>query len=173
MNHSIAHGAQELDRHFTEELAKRYGFAWWQNSIFARTAGKLPPIKASGSVCSSKSRLQNILIFISEFRLTMSEVHFFLNGYINKENFPDWSGYSPPEHVQTLSHAVKLMVCCVLWAGGISDYDVNKNLKITVFDRQSIKQSSTAGLNRNTQAKCQFAKCALHFTIDSGAQAGK
>ncbi|GFV23853.1 hypothetical protein TNCV_960471 [Trichonephila clavipes] len=47
------------------------------------------------------------------------EAHFWLNGYVNKQNCSIWSEANPQVHVETPLHPEKLTVWCALWAGGI------------------------------------------------------
>ncbi|GFX95562.1 putative DD41D transposase [Trichonephila clavipes] len=47
------------------------------------------------------------------------EAHFWLNGYVNKQNCRIWSGANPQVHVETPLHPEKMIVWCALWAGGI------------------------------------------------------
>ncbi|GFT42501.1 hypothetical protein TNCV_1787551 [Trichonephila clavipes] len=47
------------------------------------------------------------------------EAHFWLNGYVNKQNCRIWSEANPQVYVETPLHAEKLTVWCALWAGGI------------------------------------------------------
>ncbi|GFW05256.1 hypothetical protein TNCV_3357751 [Trichonephila clavipes] len=47
------------------------------------------------------------------------EAHFWLNGYVNKQNCRIWSEANPQVYVGTLLHPEKLTVWCALWAGGI------------------------------------------------------
>ncbi|GFX98397.1 hypothetical protein TNCV_4001661 [Trichonephila clavipes] len=47
------------------------------------------------------------------------EAHFWLNGYVNKQNCRIWSEANPQVYVQTPLHPEKLSVWCALWAGGI------------------------------------------------------
>ncbi|GFS75949.1 uncharacterized protein TNCV_4665911 [Trichonephila clavipes] len=47
------------------------------------------------------------------------EVHFWLNGYVNKQNCRIWSEANPRVYVETPLHPEKLTVWCALWAGGI------------------------------------------------------
>ncbi|GFV55015.1 hypothetical protein TNCV_4457601 [Trichonephila clavipes] len=49
----------------------------------------------------------------------VDEAHFWLNGYINKQNCRIWSEANPQVYVETLLHPEKLTVWCALWAGGI------------------------------------------------------
>ncbi|GFW63906.1 transposable element Tc1 transposase [Trichonephila clavipes] len=47
------------------------------------------------------------------------EAHFWLNGYVNRQNCRIWSEANPQLYVETPLHPEKLTVWCALWAGGI------------------------------------------------------
>ncbi|GFX02701.1 putative DD41D transposase [Trichonephila clavipes] len=47
------------------------------------------------------------------------EAHFWLNGYVNKQNCCIWSEANPQVYVETPLHPEKLTVWCTLWVGGI------------------------------------------------------
>ncbi|GFT11419.1 hypothetical protein TNCV_1144791 [Trichonephila clavipes] len=47
------------------------------------------------------------------------EAHFWLNGYVNKQNYRIWSEANPQVYVETPLHPEKLTVWCALWAGGV------------------------------------------------------
>ncbi|GFS72141.1 hypothetical protein TNCV_3904121 [Trichonephila clavipes] len=47
------------------------------------------------------------------------EAHFWLNGYVNKQNCSIWSEANPQVYVETPLHTEKLTVWGALWAGGI------------------------------------------------------
>ncbi|GFW82885.1 putative DD41D transposase [Trichonephila clavipes] len=51
--------------------------------------------------------------------LYSDEAHFWLNGYVNKQNCRIWSEANPQVYVETPLHPEKLTVWCALWAGGI------------------------------------------------------
>ncbi|GFU23119.1 putative transposable element [Trichonephila clavipes] len=51
--------------------------------------------------------------------LFSDEAHFWLNGYVNKQNCRIWSEANPQVYVETPLHLEKLTVCYALWAGGI------------------------------------------------------
>ncbi|GFY25761.1 transposable element Tc3 transposase [Trichonephila clavipes] len=51
--------------------------------------------------------------------LFRDEAHFWLNGYINKQNCRICSEANPQVYVETPLHPEKLIVWCALWAGGI------------------------------------------------------
>ncbi|GFX95302.1 DUF4817 domain-containing protein [Trichonephila clavipes] len=48
-----------------------------------------------------------------------NEAHFWLDGYVNKQNCRIWSEANPQVYVETPLHSEKLTVWCALWAGGI------------------------------------------------------
>ncbi|GFS48813.1 hypothetical protein TNCV_457661 [Trichonephila clavipes] len=50
---------------------------------------------------------------------SIDEEHFWLNGYVNKQNCRIWSEANPQVYVETPLHPEKLTVWCALWAGGI------------------------------------------------------
>ncbi|GFY13461.1 putative transposable element [Trichonephila clavipes] len=47
------------------------------------------------------------------------EAHFWLNGYVNKQNCRIWSEANPQVYVEIPLNPEKLTVWCALWAGGI------------------------------------------------------
>ncbi|GFS81162.1 hypothetical protein TNCV_1224121 [Trichonephila clavipes] len=49
----------------------------------------------------------------------IDEVHFWLNGYVNKQNCRICSEANSQVYVETPLHPEKLTVWCALWAGGI------------------------------------------------------
>ncbi|GFW59443.1 hypothetical protein TNCV_1508881 [Trichonephila clavipes] len=51
--------------------------------------------------------------------LFSDEAHFWLNGYVNKQDCRIWSEANPQVYVETPLHPEKLTVWCALWAGGI------------------------------------------------------
>ncbi|GFV27618.1 hypothetical protein TNCV_4181631 [Trichonephila clavipes] len=51
--------------------------------------------------------------------LFSDEAHFWLNGYVNKQNCRIWSEANPQVYVETPLHPEKMTVWCALWAGGI------------------------------------------------------
>ncbi|GFS54809.1 putative transposable element [Trichonephila clavipes] len=51
--------------------------------------------------------------------LFRDEAHFWLNGYVNKQNCRIWSETNPQVYVETPLHPEKLTFWCALWAGGI------------------------------------------------------
>ena len=53
------------------------------------------------------------------FILFSDEAHFWLNGYVNKQNCRIWSEANPQVYVETPLHPEKLTVWCALWACGI------------------------------------------------------
>ncbi|GFW38088.1 transposase [Trichonephila clavipes] len=55
------------------------------------------------------------------------EAHFWLNGYVNKQNCRIWREANPQVYVETPLHPEKLTVWCALWAGGIIGPYIFKN----------------------------------------------
>ncbi|GFW99774.1 hypothetical protein TNCV_3420031 [Trichonephila clavipes] len=47
------------------------------------------------------------------------KAHFWLNGYVNRQNCRIWSEANPQVYVDTPLHPEKLTVGCALWPGGI------------------------------------------------------
>ncbi|GFW37715.1 DUF4817 domain-containing protein [Trichonephila clavipes] len=65
---------------------------------------------------------QNEIAVVPDFHkriLFSDEAHFWLNGYVNKQNCRIWSEANPQMYVETPLHLEKLTVWCALWAGGI------------------------------------------------------
>ncbi|GFY17749.1 putative transposable element [Trichonephila clavipes] len=65
---------------------------------------------------------QNEIAAVPDFHkriLFSDEAHFWLNGYINKQNCRIWSEANPQVYVETPLHPEKLTIWCALWAGGI------------------------------------------------------
>ncbi|GFX13120.1 hypothetical protein TNCV_2357761 [Trichonephila clavipes] len=65
---------------------------------------------------------QNEIAVVPDFHkriLFSDEAHFWLNGYVNKQNCRIWSKANPQVYVETPLHPGKLTVWCALWAGGI------------------------------------------------------
>ncbi|GFW82835.1 uncharacterized protein TNCV_3494051 [Trichonephila clavipes] len=64
---------------------------------------------------------QNEIAVVPDFHkqiLFSDEAHFWLNGYVNKQNCRIWSEANPQVYVKTPLHPEKLTVWCALWAGG-------------------------------------------------------
>ncbi|GFW42629.1 hypothetical protein TNCV_256901 [Trichonephila clavipes] len=65
---------------------------------------------------------QNEIAVVPDFHkriLFSNEAHFWLNGYVNKQNCRIGSEANPQVYVETPLHPEKLTVWCALWAGGI------------------------------------------------------
>ncbi|GFU41625.1 DUF4817 domain-containing protein [Trichonephila clavipes] len=65
---------------------------------------------------------QNEIAVVPDFHkriLFSDEAHFWLNGYVNKQNCRIWSEANPQVYVEIPLHSEKLTVWCALWAGGI------------------------------------------------------
>ncbi|GFW25619.1 hypothetical protein TNCV_1308801 [Trichonephila clavipes] len=64
---------------------------------------------------------QNQIAVVPDFHkriLFSDEAHFWLNGYVNKQNCRIWSEANAQVYVETPLHPEKLTVWCALWAGG-------------------------------------------------------
>ncbi|GFW12840.1 putative transposable element [Trichonephila clavipes] len=69
-----------------------------------------------------KNEYATLFLFFSSdvgTRNDYDEAHFWLNGYVNKQNCLIWSEANPQMYVETPLHPEKLTVWCALWAGGI------------------------------------------------------
>ncbi|GFV83924.1 transposable element Tc3 transposase [Trichonephila clavipes] len=76
--------------------------------------------------------VQNEIAVVPDFHkriLFNDEAHFWLNGYVNKQNCCIWSEANPQVYVETPLHPEKLTVWCALWAGGIIGPYFFKNYK--------------------------------------------
>ncbi|GFV23762.1 DUF4817 domain-containing protein [Trichonephila clavipes] len=65
---------------------------------------------------------QNEIAVVPDFHtriLFSDEAHFWLNGYVNKQNCRIWSEANTQVYVETPLHPEKLTVWCALWAGGV------------------------------------------------------
>ncbi|GFX55732.1 uncharacterized protein TNCV_3428031 [Trichonephila clavipes] len=65
---------------------------------------------------------QNEIAVVPDFHkriLLSDEAHFWLNGYVNKQNCRISSEAYPQVYVETPLHPEKLTVWCAFWAGGI------------------------------------------------------
>ncbi|GFV92657.1 DUF4817 domain-containing protein [Trichonephila clavipes] len=65
---------------------------------------------------------QNEIAVVPDFHkriLFSDEAHFWLNGYVNKQNGRIWSEANPQVYVETSLHPETLTVWCALWTGGI------------------------------------------------------
>ncbi|GFW06440.1 putative DD41D transposase [Trichonephila clavipes] len=65
---------------------------------------------------------QNEIAVVPDFNkqiLFSDKAHFWLNGYVNKQNCRIWSEANSQVYVETPLHPEKLTVWCALWAGGI------------------------------------------------------
>ncbi|GFS97663.1 putative transposable element [Trichonephila clavipes] len=74
-------------------------------------------IPFAGASCFTATLTANSSELVS--RVGNDEAHFWLNGYVNKQNCRIWSETNPQVYVETPLHPEKLTVWCALWAGGI------------------------------------------------------
>ncbi|GFT51979.1 hypothetical protein TNCV_2058341 [Trichonephila clavipes] len=79
---------------------------------------------------------QNEIAVVPDFHkriLFSDEAHFWLNGYVNKQNCRIWSEANPQVYVETPLHPETLTVWCALWAGGIIGPYFSKTMKATTL----------------------------------------
>ncbi|GFU13472.1 hypothetical protein TNCV_937811 [Trichonephila clavipes] len=62
--------------------------------------------------------ISKIMVDFHKRILFSDEAHFWLNGYVNKQNCRIWREANPQVYVETPLHPEKLTVWCALWAGG-------------------------------------------------------
>ncbi|GFT58848.1 DUF4817 domain-containing protein [Trichonephila clavipes] len=75
------------------------------------------------------------------------EAHFWLNGYVNKQNCRIWSEANPQVYVETPLHPEKRTVWCPLWAGGILlQNDEGRNVTV-IGDRYRAMLTNFSFLN--------------------------
>ncbi|GFV29211.1 hypothetical protein TNCV_4602431 [Trichonephila clavipes] len=77
--------------------------ALWPSSFLKKYGPMIPP--------AHKAHQKRIMF--------SDEAHFWLNGYVNKQNCRIWSDANPQVYVETPLPPEKLTVWCALWAGGI------------------------------------------------------
>ncbi|GFU60217.1 uncharacterized protein TNCV_4249191 [Trichonephila clavipes] len=84
---------------------------------------------------------QNEIAVVPDFHkriLFSDEAHFWLNGYVNKQNCRIWSEANPQVYVETPLHPEKLTVWCALWVDGATCHTARARidlLKDTFGDR--------------------------------------
>ncbi|GFV67947.1 hypothetical protein TNCV_1872291 [Trichonephila clavipes] len=99
---------ENVDSHSCHVIYSQFGLAIHQNDHQAR--------------CRFVEWAQNEIAVVPDFHkriLFSDEAHFWLNGYVNKQNCRIWSEANPQVYVETPLHPEKLTVWCALWAGGI------------------------------------------------------
>ncbi|GFU10370.1 hypothetical protein TNCV_3514511 [Trichonephila clavipes] len=99
---------RSLSWHYFPRWIPQFGFAIHQNDHQARRR--------------FVEWTQNETAVVPDFHkriLFSDEAHFWLNGYVNKQNCRIWSEANPQVYVKTPLHPEKLTVWCALWAGGI------------------------------------------------------
>ncbi|GFW49309.1 hypothetical protein TNCV_3058191 [Trichonephila clavipes] len=76
------------------------------------------PSRNTRAQLPSQQNMPHIMILPPD-PCTIDEAHFWLNGYVNKQNCRIGSEANPQVYVETPLHPEKLTVWCALWAGGI------------------------------------------------------
>ncbi|GFU56085.1 putative transposable element [Trichonephila clavipes] len=90
---------------------------------------------------------QNEIAVVPNFHkliLFSDEAHFWLNGYVNKQNCRIWSEANPQVYVETQLHPEKLTVWCALWTGRIIGpyfFKTDEGHNVTVKARATIDLS--------------------------------
>ncbi|GFW61478.1 uncharacterized protein TNCV_347261 [Trichonephila clavipes] len=84
----------------------------------------IPPLAESTqdfrvAISGEDSMICKFTGYADYYRCTSDEAHFWLNGYVNKQNCRIWSEANPQVYVKTPLHPEKLTFWCALWAGGI------------------------------------------------------
>ncbi|GFV88942.1 DUF4817 domain-containing protein [Trichonephila clavipes] len=88
---------------------------------------------------------QNEIAVVPDFHkriLFSDEKHFWLNGYVNKQNCRIWSEANPQVYVETPLHPEKLTVWCALCAGGIIGPYFLKTMKATTLQSMVIAHAT-------------------------------
>ncbi|GFT21171.1 hypothetical protein TNCV_2582421 [Trichonephila clavipes] len=70
-------------------------------------------------VLREKTKVSQMLPKEVDNKFQNDEAHFWLNGYVNKQNCRIWSEANPQVYVETPLHPEKLTVWGALWAAGI------------------------------------------------------
>ncbi|GFW39013.1 transposable element Tc1 transposase [Trichonephila clavipes] len=94
------------------------------DALGRRVAGRQPPPQSlqelERALLEEWNRIPQLVINnIIDSIPESDEAHFWLNGYVNKQNCRIWSEANPQVYVETPLHPEKLTVWCALWAGGI------------------------------------------------------
>ncbi|GFT78241.1 mariner Mos1 transposase [Trichonephila clavipes] len=63
-------------------------------------------------------RFKNGDFDVEDQHVICDEAHFWLNGYVIKQNYRIWSEANPKVYVETPLHPEKVTVWCALWTGG-------------------------------------------------------
>ncbi|GFU54258.1 HTH_Tnp_Tc3_2 domain-containing protein [Trichonephila clavipes] len=107
-------------------LVMNPGFFWGQMITVYGYGGALFGLAIHQNDHQARRRFvkwaQNEIAVVLDFHkriLFSDEAHFWLNGYVNKQNCRIWSEANPQVYVETPLHPEKLTVWCAIWAGGI------------------------------------------------------
>ncbi|GFY28439.1 hypothetical protein TNCV_1970931 [Trichonephila clavipes] len=88
-------------------------------TINGAEVGVLTPRYYVIKIIKNKMMIKELVVVNSNAVTYGDEAHFWLNGYVNKQNCRIWSEANPQVYVETPLHPEKLTVWCALWAGGI------------------------------------------------------
>ncbi|GFW36550.1 hypothetical protein TNCV_1955501 [Trichonephila clavipes] len=92
-----------------------------ESSVYSVSASsKSNPFQINPPVTKRSHGYQgSILADLVPYTQDRDEAHFWLNGYVYKQNCRIWSEANPQMYVETPLRPEKLTVWCALWAGGI------------------------------------------------------
>ncbi|GFX68277.1 hypothetical protein TNCV_2816521 [Trichonephila clavipes] len=105
---------QSEDRMTVVAAVAKVTDSWLACPEFEHSTSENPPYRG-GRCTLNMSMLKSPPIGV----VWNDEAHFWLNGYVNKQNCSIWSEANPQVYVETPLHPEKLTVWCALWAGGI------------------------------------------------------
>ncbi|GFX72555.1 hypothetical protein TNCV_4061511 [Trichonephila clavipes] len=92
---------------------------WYGYRIVAGFVTRLSPVPLKTRRVGQRCTLNLSRVETSSQGGVCDDAHFWLNGYVNKQNCRIWSEANPQVYVETPLHPEKLTVWCALWAGGI------------------------------------------------------
>ncbi|GFV37702.1 retrovirus-related Pol polyprotein from transposon TNT 1-94 [Trichonephila clavipes] len=123
---AISFSKSPVENYRTKHIDVRYHFL--RNLIYDKLSSDLFSVWLAIHQNEHQARrrfvkwAQNEIAVVPDFHkriLFSDEAHFWLNGYVNKQNCRIWSEANPQVYVETPLHPEKLTVWCALWAGGI------------------------------------------------------
>ncbi|GFY01642.1 transposable element Tc3 transposase [Trichonephila clavipes] len=120
------------------------------------------PVVVNYGKTTSKLTSLNAYSACAEKQLTEStdETHFWLNGYVNKQNCSIWSEANPQVYVETPLHPEKLTVWYALWASGIIGPYFFKTMKATTLQSMELWCQQDG-------ATCHTARATIYLLKDT------
>ncbi|GFW17019.1 putative transposable element [Trichonephila clavipes] len=110
-NNKASHGIQAIENE-NSDLAQVIELVKMISNIIKRSPEILQLLPKLKNSEDDKAKA----LFLFE---ATDEAHFWLNGYVNKQNCCIWSEANPQLYVETPLHPERLTAWCALWAGGI------------------------------------------------------